>query len=145
MVSATWLAYWTTPNTHDWTTVFCDTRLLEAATNFTRLLAASTFFMLYQHFLPHIRYPAVRLFCRSYICECDMLYSEGSDAEALSMPTPTGVIAPSLVLGALLMRCFTSLLPERCFVPLLGSDSPSDAWWINHESYKLRLAFGHVV
>ena len=29
------------------------------------------------------------------------------------MPTPTGVVAPALVLGALLMRCFTSLVPER--------------------------------
>eukprot|EP00435_Cladocopium_sp_Y103_P003729 s3729_g1.t1 len=45
---------------------------------------------------------------------------------ALSMPTPTGVVAPALVLGALLMRCFTSLVPERCFVPLLGTDSPSE-------------------
>ena len=59
-------------------------------------------------------YPAVRpLFVDPnilYICD---IYSKGSDAEALSMPTPTGVIAPSLVLGALLTRCFTSLLPER--------------------------------
>eukprot|EP00434_Breviolum_minutum_P034477 symbB.v1.2.030520.t1/scaffold3447.1/size56486/5 len=54
---------------------------------------------------------------------------------ALSMPTPTGVIAPSLVLGALLMRCFTSLLPERCFVPLLGSDSSSEL-----DAFEARLA-----
>lgn len=54
---------------------------------------------------------------------------------ALSMPTPTGVVAPALVLGALLMRCFTSLVPERCFVPFLGTDSPSEL-----DAFEARLA-----
>lgn len=109
---------------------------------------ASSFLIAYQNF-PHIQ-QSVSFVFSPYLYICD-IYSKGSDAEALSMPTPTGVIAPSLVLGALLMRCFTSLLPERhncwfidgchnqtfkhrrirrlcrCFVPLLGSDSSSDA------------------
>ncbi|CAK9033484.1 unnamed protein product, partial [Durusdinium trenchii] len=54
---------------------------------------------------------------------------------ALSLPTPTGVVAPALLLGALLMRCFTSLLPERFFAPLLGSDSPNDL-----DAFEARLA-----
>ncbi|CAL1145472.1 unnamed protein product, partial [Cladocopium goreaui] len=63
------------------------------------------------------------------------LFASWRGFRALSMPTPTGVVAPALVLGALLMRCFTSLVPERCFVPFLGTDSPSEL-----DAFEARLA-----
>ncbi|CAJ1342491.1 unnamed protein product [Effrenium voratum] len=47
---------------------------------------------------------------------------------ALALPVPTGVVAPSMVLGALLMRAICTQLPDGFFTPLLRQEDDLGAF-----------------
>ncbi|CAJ1392609.1 unnamed protein product [Effrenium voratum] len=62
-------------------------------------------------------------------CDCQCLKAKlVTTLLALALPVPTGVVAPSMVLGALLMRAICTQLPDGFFTPLLRQEDDLGAF-----------------